>query len=48
MANINLSKIIESIKFRSTHNNIMSPGLGIGGYCLTKDPKFLPYSISFI
>ncbi len=48
MAKINLSKIIESIKFRSTHNNIMSPGLGVGGYCLTKDPKFLPYSASHL
>lgn len=44
ISKINLKNIIESIKFRSTHSNIMSPGLGVGGYCLTKDPKFLPYS----
>jgi len=23
---------------RPTHQNIMRPGLGVGGYCLTKDP----------
>ena len=23
---------------RSTHSNIMLPGIGVGGYCLTKDP----------
>jgi UDP-N-acetyl-D-glucosamine dehydrogenase len=42
--NVNLSKIIDSIKLRSTHSNLMSPGLGVGGYCLTKDPSFLPLS----
>ena len=38
--NINLYNIIDAIKKRSTHNNIMLPGLGVGGYCLTKDPLF--------
>jgi UDP-N-acetyl-D-glucosamine dehydrogenase len=47
-AKINLSKIIESIKIRPTHNNLMSQGLGVGGYCLTKDPGFLPYSSKYI
>ena len=41
---VNLSKIIDSIKVRPTHQNLMSPGLGVGGYCLTKDPSFLPLS----
>ena len=41
---LNLEKIIDSIKIRPTHQNIMRPGLGVGGYCLTKDPKFILYS----
>lgn len=43
-AKLNLEKIIDSIKIRPTHQNIMRPGLGVGGYCLTKDPKFILYS----
>lgn len=43
-AKLNLEKIIESIKIRPTHRNIMRPGLGVGGYCLTKDPGFVMYS----
>ncbi len=38
--NLNLFDIINAIKKRETHNNIMLPGLGVGGYCLTKDPLF--------
>lgn len=34
---INLFSVIEGIKNRTTHKNIMFPGLGVGGYCLTKD-----------
>lgn len=36
--NIDLFDVISAIKVRPTHNNIMRPGLGVGGYCLTKDP----------
>ena len=39
--NINLNRIIDAIKKRDTHSNIMRPGLGVGGYCLTKDPNFM-------
>ena len=42
--NIDLFEIIKAIKIRPTHSNILNPGLGVGGYCLTKDPylaKFL-------
>ena len=37
---IDLNKIIEAIRLRNTHSNLMWPGLGVGGYCLTKDPLF--------
>jgi len=41
---INLMNIIQSIKLRPTHSNLMRPGLGVGGYCLTKDPLFVNIS----
>jgi len=41
---VNLNKVIDGIKYRNTHNNIMRPGLGVGGYCLTKDPTFATIS----
>ena len=39
--NLNLEKILDSIRIRSSHSNIMRTGLGVGGYCLTKDPMFV-------
>ena len=38
LVEIDLFDVISSIKVRPTHSNIMNPGLGVGGYCLTKDP----------
>jgi UDP-N-acetyl-D-glucosamine dehydrogenase len=39
-AKIDLFEVLEAIRVRPTHNNIRYPGLGVGGYCLTKDPMF--------
>ena len=41
---IDLFSVIKAIKNRSTHSNIMKPGLGVGGYCLTKDPYFANFT----
>jgi nucleotide sugar dehydrogenase len=41
---IDLFEVVNAIKSRPTHSNIRFPGLGVGGYCLTKDPTFAPAS----
>lgn len=48
IAKVNLNSIIKAIKVRPTHSNIMSTGLGVGGYCLTKDPLMGLYSSKYI
>ena len=35
---IDLFEVIDAIRIRPTHSNMKQPGLGVGGYCLTKDP----------
>jgi UDP-N-acetyl-D-glucosamine dehydrogenase len=35
---IDIASVVHAIKVRPTHKNIMRPGFGVGGYCLTKDP----------
>ena len=34
---VDITKVIQAIKVRPTHANILFPGPGIGGYCLPKD-----------
>lgn len=37
-AGVDIYEVVNAIRMRPTHKNIMMPGLGVGGYCLTKDP----------
>ena len=43
-AGVDLHEIIDAIRLRPTHSNIMYPGIGVGGYCLTKDPLLASWS----
>ncbi len=43
-AEVNLFEVVEAIRRRETHKNIMAPGFGVGGYCLTKDPLLADWS----
>ncbi len=37
-AGVDLFEVVDAIRVRPTHRNLMRPGFGVGGYCLTKDP----------
>lgn len=45
-AGVNLPQIVEAIRIRPTHKNIMMPGFGVGGYCLTKDALLADHGYS--
>jgi len=39
-AGIDLFEVVDAVRMRPTHANVRTPGFGVGGYCLTKDPLF--------
>ena len=41
--NVDLFQVSDAIRKRNTHSNIRYPGLGVGGYCLTKDQSLQRY-----
>ena len=43
-AGVDLYNIVKAIRMRSTHSNMMYPGIGVGGYCLTKDALLASWS----
>ncbi|MCK5617502.1 nucleotide sugar dehydrogenase [Candidatus Pacearchaeota archaeon] len=43
-AGVDLFEVINAIRVRPTHKNIMMPGFGVGGYCLSKDPLLADWS----
>jgi len=43
-AGVDLYAMVNAIRARKTHSNLMYPGIGVGGYCLTKDPLLASWS----
>jgi nucleotide sugar dehydrogenase len=43
-AGVDLYEVVHAIRQRPTHSNLMFPGIGVGGYCLTKDPLLASWS----
>tara|TARA_B110000459_G_scaffold196919_1_gene239632 strand:- start:2024 stop:3517 length:1494 start_codon:yes stop_codon:yes gene_type:complete len=46
-ASVDLYAIVNAIRARPTHANLMYPGIGVGGYCLTKDPLLASWARKF-
>lgn len=46
---VNLFEVVDSIRVRKgTHDNMRYPGLGVGGYCLTKDSLLAQWGASHL
>jgi nucleotide sugar dehydrogenase len=45
-AGVDLYEVVHAIRQRPTHSNLMFPGIGVGGYCLTKDPLLASWARS--
>ncbi len=45
---VDLCKVIEAIKMRPTHSNMLFSGPGVGGYCLPKDGGFGMWSHRYL
>jgi len=43
-AGVDIYSVVHAIRQRPTHANLMLPGIGVGGYCLTKDPLLASWS----
>lgn len=43
-AGVDIYSVVQAIRQRPTHANLMLPGIGVGGYCLTKDPLLASWS----
>ena len=43
-SNVDMYEVVDAIRMRPTHKNLMYPGIGVGGYCLTKDPLLASWS----
>lgn len=41
---IDIYSVVNAIRARPSHKNLMYPGVGVGGYCLTKDPLLANWS----
>lgn len=46
-AGVDLYAVVNAIRARPTHANLMYPGIGVGGYCLTKDPLLASWARKF-